>query len=76
MQENEKFLSDAISRKDFDSDFHRVRYYSVIVSSKLHDYKETSKKDTEIQIQPLNEVTYETKYKSKVRVSLEDLEEE
>lgn len=76
IQENEKFLSDAISHKNFESDFHRVRYYSVIISSKLHDYKETSRKDMGISVQPLNEVTYETKYKSKARVSLEDLEEE
>lgn len=32
-------MSSTLARKEFANDFNRVRYYSVIVSSKLHDYK-------------------------------------
>ena len=39
LNENEDFLSSTLARKEFANDFNRVRYYSVIVSSKLHDYK-------------------------------------
>ena len=40
LKENEDFLSSTLARKEFANDFNRVRYYSVIVSSKLHDYRE------------------------------------
>ena len=39
LKDNEDFLSSTLARKEFANDFNRVRYYSVIVSSKLHDYK-------------------------------------
>lgn len=39
LKENEDFLSSTLARKEFANDFNRVCYYSVIVSSKLHDYK-------------------------------------
>lgn len=39
LKENEDFLSSTLARKEFANDFNRIRYYSVIVSSKLHDYK-------------------------------------
>ena len=39
LKENEDFLSSTLARKEFANDFNRVRYYSVIVSSKLHDFK-------------------------------------
>lgn len=39
LKENEDFLSSTLARKEFANDFNRVRYYSVIVSSKLHDYR-------------------------------------
>lgn len=39
LKENEDFLSSILTRKEFANDFNRVRYYSVIVSSKLHDYR-------------------------------------
>lgn len=39
LKENEDFLSSILARKEFANDFNRVRYYSVIVSSKLHDYR-------------------------------------
>lgn len=38
LKENKDWLSNVMS-KEFASDFNRVRYYSVIVAGKLHDYK-------------------------------------
>lgn len=38
LKENKAWLSD-VMRKSFESDFNRVRYYSVIVAGKLHDWK-------------------------------------
>ena len=38
LTENKSWLSDVMS-KEFASDFNRVRYYSVIVAGKLHDFK-------------------------------------
>lgn len=44
LQENESWLTSLMS-KEFSSDFNRVRYYSVVVSSKLHDYKGSQKEE-------------------------------
>ena len=38
LTENKDWLSNVMS-KEFASDFNRVRYYSVIVAGKLHDFK-------------------------------------
>lgn len=38
LNENKEWLHDVMNR-EFASDFNRVRYYSTIVSSKLHDFK-------------------------------------
>ena len=38
LTENKDWLSNVMS-KEFTSDFNRVRYYSVIVAGKLHDFK-------------------------------------
>ncbi|MEE1085011.1 MAG: hypothetical protein UH850_14890 [Paludibacteraceae bacterium] len=38
LKENKDWLSTVMS-KEFASDFNRVRYYSVIVAGKLHDFK-------------------------------------
>ena len=39
LTENKDWLSDVMS-KEFASDFNRVRYFSVIVAGKLHDWKQ------------------------------------
>lgn len=71
LRENKEWLSDVMS-KEFASDFNRVRYYSVIVAGKLHDFK------PKVQVVEVPRVVveehYETKYKTKARVALEDLE--
>lgn len=38
LTENKDWLSNIMS-KEFNGDYNRVRYYSVVVSSKLHDFK-------------------------------------
>lgn len=73
LTENKDWLSDVMS-KEFASDFNRVRYYSVIVAGKLHDFKP---KSTEVEKpKVVVDEHYETKYKAKVRQGLDDFEED
>ena len=73
LKENQSWLTNVMSR-EFESDFHRVRYYSVIVSGKLHDFKP---KETVVEVPKIvTEEHYETKYKAKMRRALEDFEED
>lgn len=75
LKENESYLSSALGRKEFTSDFYRVRYYSVIVSSKLHDYKVEQREDPE-KITVDCEI-YETPiHTKKKRRGLSELEDE
>lgn len=73
LKENKDWLSD-VMRKEFDGDFHRVRYYSAIVSSKLHDFK--PKIIETVPPKVVVEEHYETKYKPKARKALLDFEED
>lgn len=73
LTENKDWLSDVMS-KEFASDFNRVRYYSVIVAGKLHDYKPKVIETAPPKV--VVEEHYETKYKPKVRQALLDLEED
>lgn len=71
LEENKKYLIDTISNlKDVESG--RIKYLSAILMNKLGDYKPKSNIIT-INIQ---EEHYETRYKNKARIALEDLEEE
>ena len=73
LQDNKSWLSNVMS-KEFTSDFHRVRYYSTVVSSKLHDFKP---KVIEVEKPKIaTEEHYETKYKPKIRKALSDIEED
>lgn len=38
LKENKEWLARIMS-KEFSSDFHRVKYFSTVIASKLHDYK-------------------------------------
>ncbi len=38
LKENKDWLN-GVMKKSFQSDFHRIKYFSVVVSSKLHDFK-------------------------------------
>lgn len=78
LKENKDWLSTTMS-KEFSGDYNRVRYYSVVVSSKLHDYKPKVQEDVKVQfkVQPkVVEEHYETKYKPKARKALLDFEED
>ncbi len=73
LKENKDWLSNTMS-KSFASDYNRVRYYSTIIVSKLHDYKPKV-----IEVSPPKVVVdehYETKYKPKTRQALLDFEED
>ena len=73
LTENNDWLSQVMS-KEFNGDYGRVRYYSTIVASKLHDFKP---KVIEVEKpKVVVEEHYKTKYKSKSRIALEDLEED
>jgi YHS domain-containing protein len=73
LKEKRLWLTGLMS-KEFQSDFHRVRYYSAVVSSKLHDWK--PKVEVVEVPRVVTEEYYETKYKSKGRQALEDFEED
>ena len=62
-------------KKEFNSDYHRVRYYSVVVSSKLHDYKPQVEVEEKPKIM-VEETIYEAPTQSfNKRRSLADLED-
>ena len=78
LKENKEWLSNSMS-KEFASDFNRVRYYSVIVAGKLHDWKpkiaeaEKPKVVTDVN---MNEMMYEIRNtNTNKRRSLADLED-
>ena len=77
LKENKDWLSTTMS-KEFSGDYNRVRYYSVVVSSKLHDYK--PKVQEEVKVQPkveIDDTVYEAPTRSlNKRRSLADLEDE
>ena len=53
LTENKDWLSDVMS-KEFASDFNRVRYFSVIVAGKLHDWKQKVEVEKPIVMQSSN----------------------
>jgi YHS domain-containing protein len=74
LQENKDYLTSAITRLN-SSQFAKIRYLSAILKNSLSDFKP---KVVEVE-KPKVVVTeeyYETKYKSKTRRALEDLEED
>lgn len=74
LTENKDWLSTTMS-KEFASDFNRVRYYSVIVAGKLHDFKPKAV-DAEKPKIVVEETIYEAQTNSpNKRRSLEDLED-
>lgn len=74
LKENENYLSSILAKKEFANDYNRIRYYSVIVSSKLHDYQG---KTEEKVVPKVDMIFYEPSQTSNnKRRSLEDLEDE
>lgn len=75
LTENKDWLSDVMS-KEFASDFNRVRYYSVIVAGKLHDFKPKPKieqHERQIEISGVGPVNYKPR---ETRRGLDFLEDE
>ena len=74
LKENENYLSSILAKKEFANDYNRIRYYSVIVFSKLHDYQG---KTEEKVVPKVDMIFYEPSQTSNnKRRSLEDLEDE
>ena len=74
LNENKDWLNTTM-RKEFNGDYHRVRYYSVVVSSKLHDFKPRVDHVEKPKI-IVDETIYETPTQSlNKRRSLADLED-
>jgi YHS domain-containing protein len=74
LTENKDWLSQTMS-KEFASDFNRVRYYSVIVAGKLHDFKPKPVEAEKPKV-VVEETIYETPTQSlNKRRSLADLED-
>lgn len=74
LTENKGWLSDVMN-KEFASDFNRVRYYSVIVAGKLHDFKPKAVETEKPKI-VVDETIYEAPTQSlNKRRSLADLED-
>lgn len=74
LKENKEWLS-RVMNKEFNTDFHRIRYFSSVVSSKLHDYKpkvEVIKVEKEVDMCGIESFKYKPKNQ---RRGLEFLEE-
>lgn len=72
---NQDWLSTTMN-KEFANDYNRVRYYSTIVASKLHDYKPKSVEVDKPKI-VIDETIYESpSYSLNKRRSLADLEDD
>lgn len=74
LEENKEYLTDVIARLD-DVEFNRIRYLSAILKNKLGDYKPKVKESKKVT-QTIVDEHYETKFKNKTRIGLEDLEED
>jgi hypothetical protein len=74
LNENKEWLSRVMS-KEFQGDYNRVRYFSAVISSKLHDYKPKVeiKKETTINLCGVGEHNYKPR---KEKRGLEFLEED
>lgn len=73
LQENKDYLTSAITRLN-SSQFAKIRYLSAILKNSLSDFK-PKVVEVEKPKMAIIEEYYETKYKSKTRRALEDLEE-
>ena len=74
LDENKDFLCKTIARLE-DKEFNRIRYLSAILKNKLGDYKPKTKVAPAF-VPKVQEEHYETKFKSKSRTALLDLEED
>ena len=73
LRENEDYLQQICDRS-FNSEYQKIRYFSAVLKNSLRDF--VPKVEVVEKPKVVVEEHYETKYKPKVRQSLEDLEEE
>ena len=74
IEENKSYLVGVMDKKDFQSEYIKIRYFSAILKNRLGDYKPKVKVEIDWQ-KPVE--TYKSNYKQKVvRVGFDDLEEE
>ena len=74
LEENKEYLCSVVAKLE-NKEFNRIRYLSAILKNKLGDYK------PKVEIKPtftpkIQEEHYETKFKSKGRTALLDIEED
>ena len=74
IRENETYLQQICDRLD-DDENRRIMYFSAILKNSLRDFKPKPKVEEKPKV-VVAEAVYETKYKSKSRTALEDLEED
>jgi hypothetical protein len=73
LRENEDYLQQ-ICDKSFNSEYQKIRYFSAVLKNSLKDFK--PKVEVIEKLKVVVEEHYETKYKPKIRLALEDLEED
>lgn len=73
LRENEDYLQEICDRS-FNSEYQKIRYFSAVLKNSLRDFK--PKVEVVEKPKVVVEEHYETKYKPKIRQSLEDLEED
>ena len=73
LEENKDWITNTVNKLDGNI-YGKIRYVSTILKNSLEDFKPIVKADKNIPI--MSEEHYETKFKPKIRVGLEDLEDE
>ena len=73
LQENQDYLVSAVSKLN-GTEYARIRYVSAVLKNSLRDFKPKAEVVEKPKI-VVTEEHYETKYKPKMRMALEDLEE-
>lgn len=71
--ENKEYLQQ-ICNKSFEGEYQKIRYFSAVLKNSLRDFKPKVEVDETPRI--VVEEHYETKYKPKARMALDDFEEE
>ncbi len=73
LQENKDYLTSAVSRLS-GTEYAKIRYVSAVLKNSLRDFKPKDEEVPKPKVVVIEE-HYETKYKPKTRMALEDLEE-
>jgi hypothetical protein len=76
LKENKEYLNDVMTKKDFSSEYGKIRYFSTILCNGLKDFTEKIKEKSDTFVPVIEDEHYETKFKLRVRKALLDFEEE